>query len=352
MKRIIYYTMLLAGIVLSSCTSVEEPQLLQTTGNSISSATRSAEDEGSVLSFENEDAFEAALNMIASFDSDEEKAAWVKSQFPTFKSIQDIYWDAMEEMEESDINNEKEYESFKNKYADLFFPMVMEDYGFYIPMQNLDAAFLANRNCEVKVGEEVRNLKDIDTYDLLAENGRAYYSIEAPMTVATMGSFQLNSKSMNSVGPEYDSGWRVYGNRKVKLKARRKFNEYNPLPNVSGSKSLLHLEFCFRKKTWLGWANYKCRSIIDFKANIPGLGWTKTFSFTHKSRSSHDSELEYPIKISNDASYTYFTFGEAPCEASINFKDISSILKFSWTMPGIQYIAPRKEGVPLIVPNY
>lgn len=313
---------------------------------------RTRASEMMVLTFDSQASYQEALRQIESINSDEAKAEWVRQNYPGFYSIYDLYWDAMEEMEEMEDVSQENYENFQKKYQSLYFPMYQDDAGFYIPIRNLNSAFLANENCEISIAGEIVNLKDIEDYGTLVELGRAYYSSEIPMPIAEMGSFNLNSTSMNSVGPEYDSGWKTYGKRKVKLKARRRFVEYSPNASIKGSKSLMHLEFCFRKKTWLGWANYKCKSTIVYKANIPGLGWSKPQTFTHNSRSSHDSELEYPIKITSDASHWYYTFEAAPCEVSINFNDISQTLNYSWTMAGIQCVTPKTSSPVLILPSY
>ncbi len=305
-----------------------------------------------MLSFNSQDDFQAAVTYIESLSSEEDKMNWVKENYPHFKSIQSLYWEAMEDMSKmEDLDNDK-YDAFQQKYLGLYFPRYLEDAGFYVPMVNLDAAFLVNKECNVKIAGRVMNLRDIEDYAKLIELGRAYYSNESPMPISDLASFNLNSTSMNSVGPEYDSGWKTYDKRKVKLKARRRFTSYSPNPAIKGSKSLFHLEFCFRKKTWLGWVNYSSTSTIVFKVNIPGLGWTKDLTFSNNGSSSHDSEFEYPIKISSDANNTYYTFGEAPCVAQITFRGVSSQLSYSWDMPGSHCVTPRTSSPALILPSY
>lgn len=340
MKKIILFTMLIMAIGLSSCSDMDTPDLGFSKESLQSELKEAQASDEFVLTFKSQDEFQSALDKIASYETDEEKLQWVKDNYPNFSSIQTIYWKAMDEMAEVDGERPDAYEAFQTKYSQLYFPHYMDDAGFYVPMRNLDAAFLVNKNYEVSISGKIVNMRDIESYQDLITLSRAYYSDSTPMTRAAMGSFNLNSTSMNSVGPEYDSGWTKYGDRKVKLKARRRFKEFEPSPGFKGSISLLHLEFCFRKKTFLGWANYSSKSTIDFKANIPGLSVPVTGSFSHSGNSSHDSELEYPIAVHKDASHWYYTFVETPCQATVNFQGVSQILKYTWNMPGIQCVTP------------
>lgn len=257
----------------------------------------------------------------------------------------------MYEMAEIDDESQKAYEVFKNKYSQLYFPCHMEDAGFYIAMSNLDAAFLVNRNYEVSISGKVENLRDINSYQELMNLNRAFYSDNTSMTRAGFVEFTLSSTSMNSVGPEYDSGWTEYGKRKVKLKARRRFEAFTPAPGFSGSISLMHLEFCFRKKTFLGWVNYSCKSTVNFTANIPGVSRPVTNTSSNSGSSSHDTEFEYPISITQDATYWYYTFVETPCRANIDFQDIDQTLNYSWNMTGIQCKTPVSANHATIIPT-
>lgn len=340
------------AIGLSACSNVEEPISGGLTNTSLTRSGQAVSLGDSMLSFNSQDDFQATVTHLESLSSVEDKMNWIKENYPNFKSIQSLYWDAMAEMGKMENVDTDKYEAFQQKYLGLYFPKYLEDAGFYVPMVNLDAAFLVNKECNVEIAGTVINLRDIEDYSKLIELGRAYYSNESPTPISDLASFNLNSTSMKSVGPEYDSGWKTYDKRKVKLKARRRFTSYSPTPVIKGSKSLFHLEFCFRKKTWLGWVNYSSTSTIVFKANIPGLGWTNDLSFSHNGSSSHDSEFEYPIKITSDASHTYYTFGEAPCVAQITFRDVSSQLNYSWNMPGCQCVTPRTSSPVLILPSY
>lgn len=348
MKKSIVSIALFLALFSTACSSFEAPQIVE---NTPIQKSRKVIANDSILSFDSMEDFQAKVNYLSTLSSDVEKAQWVNENYPGFKSIQDYYWDAMCEMAEKDMVDEASYIAFKQKYDKLYFPNYMEDAGFYIPMSDLESAFLVNDNCEIVVDGEKVNLKDITNYEDLVIAGRAYYSLDAPVTLSTYTQFQLNGTSMDPVGPDYDSGWTTYDDRKVKLKAHRKFKTITLSPGFNGSESYLHLEFCFRKKTWLGWSNYKSESTIVFTANVPYSKVIGPLTFTHNSNSSHDSEFVYPIRIYSDATNWYYTFDEAPCEATINFRGVPQTLKYNWNMPGIQSTSSVSSGAFTILPR-
>lgn len=352
MKQFLFISIIMMGLFCtSSCSqsSIDIDEQFMDVSVLNYSNTRTQEDN--ILIFESETDFQKVMEEISSFDSDEEKLQWVKTKFPEFSSIQTLYWEAMQEMAEINAEDKEVCERFQSKYSALYFPLYKEDGGFYIPMKNLDAAFLANENCEVIIGGLLKNLRDIWSYGTLMDLGRAYYSTSIPMTRASMGSFSLNKTDQNSVGPEYDSDWTIYGSKKVKLKARRVFKKYTVAPGFNGSESLLHLEFCFRKQTWFGWGNVKRESEINFSTTLPP-NIPLTFNKKHNGNSSHDSEFRYPVKITSDATKVYYTFAEVVCHATVDFEGIDELLQYTWTMPGIQATSPSVNGPALIIPNY
>lgn len=344
MNRLLLILAIGLTIIISSCSDKEEFEMnsQQNLMESISSITRSSND--TILFFESRAAFDAAVKTIASYDSEEEKFAYVKLSFPMFESIQDIYDDALVEMAEMEDISVEEYNSFQSKYACLYFPRYQEDAGYYIPMVDLDAAYLVNKNCEVCIAGEILNLKDINDYNTLVELGRAYYSYEYTMPAADIIDVKLK-ENMNSVGPEYDSDWKSYkftkpnGNvhsRKVKLKARRvlkKDERYSHIPNQFASVSYIHLEFCYRKGSPLGWANYKSHSEIEFRYNPAGRGWSELFQKDKGGMSSHDYEFEYSIFYFTDYKTILYIYEEAACMATVDFDDSNTPLIYNWTMP-------------------
>lgn len=336
---------------------------IMTTQYSCSDSTMLQSEEGAVentvttvnletdatLKFESQAEFDNALQILRSLKSEKEKSEWVHTTFPKFTSIQDVYEQAGEEMADMTDESEAAFMSFKNKYKELYFPLVGEDAGFYIPIKDLDVAYLANPNGKVIINNAEIDLKDISDYETLKTLGRAYY--ELPKTRAVETEFQLNSTSMNSVGPEYDSGWKEYGKRKIKLKARRKFTTIELSPGFNGSQSWFHTEFCFRKKTIVGWVNYRCTSNITGTVTIPGFPYNLKLDATETGTSSHDKDYPYPIHISSSNGNWYYRFYEAPCTATVAFKDIDQLIVFNWNMPGI-YATSAGDRLPVqILPS-
>lgn len=364
MKRVFLVAIIFMAIAVSSCSvneMVPESTIDMDTFHIPQCVTRSTSSDESILNFDSEDEFQATVDYIQSLYSNEEKIAWVMQKFPQFESLQNLYWEAMteiDEIEDDEEDSEESFAQFQQKYDGLYFPKYMEDAGFYIPMKDLNAAFLVNRFCEVSIGGEVKNLRDIEDYGTLAELGRAYYSIETPMPISDLTSFTLRSTSMDPVGPEYDSGWTTYTNtsdgteRKVKLKVRRKFETIQLTTVSSGSESRLHLELCFRKNRWFGWVNYKGSAEMIFTAQIPGYGSTfGPLTFENDSYSSHDEEFPYPVRITRDDSYWYHTFAETPFTVTVNFNKINQPIVYSFNMYGIQSKTPV-SATPLVVMPY
>lgn len=288
-----------------------------------------------ILTFKSQAAFNEALQMLKTMETEQEKLKWIHEAFPNFISMQDVYEQAGLEMAEMSSDTKEAYMSFMQKFDGLYFPLVEEDAGFYVPMKDLDLAYLANSKGKVIIGDAEVDLRDISDYETLKNLDRAYYENEKPMTRAAETEFFITSPDMNSVGPEYDSGWRQYGKRKIKLKARRRFTEIQVSPGFKGSKSWFHTEFCFRKKTIVGWVNYRCTSNITGTVTIPGYPQKLILNATQSGTSSHDKDYVYPIHIVKSGNVWYNSFHAAPCTATVAFKDISQPVVFNWTMPGI-----------------
>lgn len=250
-----------------------------------------------VLSFENQSAFDEAVNEIASLDSSEAELAWVKENYPEFESIQHVYSQALSEAENLD-ETEEAFTAFMDKYDALYFPLVGEDAGFYIPMSNLDAAFLVNPNCEVKIGGEIVNLKDISDYCQLFSLGRTYYNEGTPLLADTYTEFTFKP-SMTKIGQTYESGWRYNADndRKINLKIDRQLNEISPAPTYTVSESKLHIKVSFRKhmNDVVGWVNYSSKTTVvgSFKCGSEVISVNKDMSGT----SSHDVKLYIPVHI-------------------------------------------------------
>lgn len=362
MKKILFLAIFIMAILMSSCSQVE---LIEPVGSNPSNVqeynvtTRSSFDYDNMLRFESEAAFQSIVAQISSLTSTEDKMNWVKAKYGDFKSIQTVYWEAMNEVDESNDDSMESFELFQQKFKGLYFPKYMEDTGFYIPMTNLDAAYLVNSDCEISIGDKVINLRDIYDYETLMSLGRAYYSIEKPMMIGAYNSFNLNSTSMDHIGPEYESDWKFFKGetedgteRKLKLKARRKFVTIPVSPISDGSESRVHLELCFRKKRWCGFTNYNGKSEMTFQTIIPGYGELGPLVFNHESYSSHDDEFPYPINIFNDGKHWYYTFEEVPFTVTVNFNKIKVPIVFKWNMYPVQCVTDPNGPHSAILPYF
>lgn len=352
-KLTIYTTIFVLVFSLLACDNSIEPEVTfekYSDANINNVKDIETKDSVPILRFGSFEMYEKTLEKLRSMESNEEITKWVHDTYPDFISIQDIYREAGEELSESELDTEERFNAFKNKYASLYFPMIGEDAGFYIPIVDEIVSYLANQDCKIIIANKEVDLKDIHNYVDLQRIGRAYYEKQKSIKSGSEIEFYINGFDMNSVGPEYDSGWSEYNNpkRKVKLKARRRFSR---IDNQPISESLFHTEFCFRKKTIFGWTNYSCKSTITGTVIIPGFSYNLTLNSNHSGTSSHDKEYPYPIHISNDGIYWYHRFYEAPCQATVVFKDISTPINYSWTMAGLVCRTPFSSGHFPIVPS-
>lgn len=334
-------------VLFAACSDTEQVQLFEADTTAHRTVTRSS--ETAILSFENEAEFSKFLQNIKAIQSHEDKLAFIHEQFPAFVSAQDVYSVAMYEMENNVDETRESYLNFKEKFNTLYFPMYGEDAGFYIPMTDLDAAYIVNKEYKIRIGGNELCLKDINDYQTLITTGRAYYEESKPMPSADMVEFSLSSTDINSVGPEYDSGWTQHDKRKVKMKARRRFVSFTPAPGFSGSKSLFHTEFCFRKKTLFGWANSDSTSTITGNVKIPGTKDLELNS-SHSGQSSHDYDYEIPVFITVNNGYWVYTCPELKCNATILYRGVKEALVYEWTMGGAYAKQPYSANHAVILP--
>ena len=255
------------------------------------SVLRSSEQKDQiVIKFRDKIAYEETLQSLQVM-SKEEQLTW-SAQLNEFNSLQEIFDQAMIDVENVD-ETEASYMAFKEKYDQyLYFPMHGEDMGFYIPMFEREVASIASPNGLVIIGNDVKHLKNITNYTELQTTGQAYYSLDentplrATVTARTVDNF---------IGKEIDFGWTTRGDRKIRAKVGRKSNKLNvnststkPAPQF---KMHLKLEVSFRKKTWLGWVNYSSTTKNNMTMIVDPYGsGRKVTTKTHNESgaSSHD----------------------------------------------------------------
>ncbi len=314
---------LIAALCLVSCGN-EEANL--STGISTINETKSVNALANTLEFSSEAEFNELVSTLSKMSDSSEKSQWMHMHYPAFRSIKDVYDDAMVEADTMG-DTEEDYSKFMEKYADLYFPLYQEDAGFYIPIKNENMAFLANPDCKVKIAGETVNLRDVNDYQTLMDLGIAYYTEPAPMAaIATDQEIErLNNyeKNMNSVGTEFDSDWSTYNNsRRVKLKARRR---------VTDNVSKLHFEFCFRKKKPRGWVNYSSNSTLKGTVKLVGTPETITINKDLHGRSSHDYEVQCKVHLDG----RNLVFLRLDCTFTVQYQGIAQLLNYKWTMKAV-----------------
>lgn len=337
MEKSFFILALISAMAFSSCSN--DCDIENTLTNVTGTRTLSL-DVSTPVEFANETEFKSAIEQISKLDNSEKKLAWVHAHYPTLHSIMDIYYDALTEADKIG-DSESDFNQFMDKYSSLYFPLYKEDAGFYVPIQDENVAYLANSKCEVKIGGQVVSLRDVFDYQTLMDMGVAYYTNTSSKRLKAVSSSDVDilrnyEKDMNSVGTEYDSDWRMYEGRKVKLKARRR---------VSSNVSKLHFEFCFRKKKPRGWVNYSSESTFNGKVNLATTDRKLTLAVNKKidGRSSHDYEIECNVHLDQ----TTLIFLYLDCSMTVQFRGIGDI-NFNWGMKAVACYNYR----PLPTPAY
>ena len=208
--------------------------------------------ENLMLSFHNEDEFNETVELLSTMTS-EKQSEWIQQHNDHFVSLRDVFNQAMEDASMLDETQEM-YDNFRSKYQKyLFFAEYKDDCGAYLPVSNRTIACLLNKDGLVKIGGQVRNMKDISSYSQLQRLGVTLYDDEL---LPYSGTMTRGYQPGDGLGAEYDSGWFSHDGRKIRLKCGRQFMTCPAA--VPGNTIIyrLHVEISFRKKTWLGWMNY------------------------------------------------------------------------------------------------
>ena len=246
---------------------LNESAALATTVNQIHSNGVFINNEDSILSFSSFDEFyqvaEALKNSSAIETSpnklspvtDDNKRILIRG----FKSIYNDYEEAMNEADNYYDSMEHYYE-FKEKHPTLFFPEYENDYSAYLPVSNKYVAQLLNINGDVKIGGEIVNMKDVNSYEQLVELGEA-------MPEYDISTYDYTGDYLNGT-PELKNG----GDRKLKI---RVYCE----PGSEGVYQAIVVDVSFRKKGAFGaWYNYKSNTTLGW---VGGQSWSKSGFSSH-----------------------------------------------------------------------
>jgi lipoprotein len=311
--------------------------------------TSLSKENADMLQFTSENEYQQAVQTIASLDNKTQKEQWNKTKFGNFKSLKSVFDSAMIDAAKLD-ESKKAFEQYKEKYDQyLYFADYKDDCGAYLPVSNSDAAYLLNADGNVIIAGKVVNKKDIDSYEKLQLTGVAMYSNNiSNLTRAGWGyniiqhsttAFQDKS---NNVGEEFDSGWWVQNKRKVRLKCGRKVEKSI---TINGYKYTMkvHVEVSFRKKTWLGWANYA--SETDTEAEFSG-GYNGKIKYHERAWSSHDfyEDVIHLQHVKNGQIFWY----NAPIKGklTVDFRGTGLLPSVEFTIGEVSVLMPPATIMP------
>jgi len=301
-----------------------------------------------ILQFKSESEFEDFLNELSSLEDDARKYSLVEARYGEFYSLKKVYDTAM--LAAGDLDeSEESFMEYKNSFSPyLYFSEYADDCGAYLPVKNKNVAFLLNANGEVIISGIRICKNDVTSYADLQEAGVAMYEREEEPTM-TRGwspsyishSEYAFSESSNNVGMEYDSGWWQENKRKVRVKCGRKVEGSQLQPVMK-----LHIEVSFRKKTWLGWANYVSETTTT--GTFTG-GYNGSINFYKNADSSHDwyQNLTNVGWYVDPLGYPHLTNPYIDAELTLDFRGIGHLLYLSFRVPYIDATMPN----PTIFPN-
>lgn len=295
-----------------------------------------------ILQFKSESEFEDFLNELSSLEDDARKYSLVEARYGEFYSLKKVYDTAM--LAAGDLDeSEESFMEYKNSFSPyLYFSEYADDCGAYLPVKNKNVAFLLNANGEVIISGIRICKNDVTSYADLQEAGVAMYEREEEPTM-TRGwspsyishSIYAFTESSNNVGMEYDSGWWQEGKRKVRMKCGRKVEGSQLQPVMK-----LHIEISFRKKTWLGWANYVSETTTT--GTFTG-GYSGSINFYKNADSSHDwyQNLTNVGWYVDPQGYPHLTNPLIHAELTLDYRGIDHLLYLSFDVPYIDAVMPN-----------
>lgn len=300
--------------------------------------------EENMLSFDSEASFQQAVGLLSDMDENEQKS-WISSHLGTITSLKDVYDEAMEDAADLDESREA-YLAYKDKYENtLYFSSYKDDCGAYLPVSNQTVAMMINTDGNIKIGNEVRNLKDISNYTQLQEAGVAMYDAEKDRNyVESRAVVEHPIIAVQKVGEpignndeyEFDSGWRHENKRKIRLKCGRQVGSIDKNKRVITPR--LHIEVSFRKKTWLGWSNYSSKTTTTRK--FTG-GYVGTINFHKSANSSHDwyqgFNGTFVENIGSKNEKIHYCSYPIVADLSVEFRGMGTVQKYNFTLKEVHY---------------
>lgn len=117
MKKLILPVVAFSALMLSSCGNDSDVQ------NAVQAetATRSFDVNGTkVLEFASQSDFDSAVTQLSLLENSAKKSEWMHVHYPMFRSIKDVYEDAMVEADEIG-DSESDFDTFMDKYSSSIF---------------------------------------------------------------------------------------------------------------------------------------------------------------------------------------------------------------------------------------
>lgn len=206
----------------------------------IAEATTSSDSNSSILSFDSEKDFLAAVQSVRSGNI-VSGVATKSTGIEDFRSLYDEFTQAMEEADDY-YQREGGYEEFKAKFPDLYYPEYGEDYAAFLPVSDEAIAKLLNTDGLVKIAGKDIDYRDVWTYEKIRELGLAMPDDEYFYTKALSDKYQLTEEKQQ-----------INDKRKAWVTLRGYVAD-------ELRQKIGRVDLCFRKKGVLGWYNGKMES--------------------------------------------------------------------------------------------
>ena len=305
-------------------------------------------ENSSMLHFNSEKDYQQAIESLASLENKGQKDQWLKSKYGEFTSLKAVYDSAMIDAAKLDESKEA-FVQYKNKYKkSLYFANYKDDCGAYLPVTNTDAAYLLNADGNVSIAGKVINKRDVDSYAKLQQASIAMYDNDySTLTRAGWGykiiqhTVRVGENRSGNVGEEFDSGWWIQNKRKIRLKCGRKVEKGFSLQGYRYTMKI-HVEVSFRKKTWLGWANYA--SETETKAEFEG-GYNGTKVHRERAWSSHDFYQEIMFEPYFDGKgHELWYNGPIEGKLTVNYRGIGLLPTVTFRINGVSAVLPSPNA--------
>lgn len=236
-KKNLIFTTLAFAVAIAACNKVDDSVLV---------SPKDSEQSESILSFEDENAFQDALADIRR--NGDNARIITRSGGSDFVSLYDEFDQAMTEADDY-YQRDGGYEEFKAKFPDLYYPEYKEDYSAFLPVSDEDVAKLLNRQGKVLIAGEERDFRDVWSYDKIVELG--------------LGMPEASAEMIQTKAPTLPVNYFILTLDKQTVNKKRQawitLRGINVREETFQAK-IGRVDLCYRKKGALGWYNGKMSS--------------------------------------------------------------------------------------------